>query len=107
MGSSPRPRPARLAIKLREVRTNLGLTQAEMFELLGDTGTRLRVGHIGEFETDRRVPTLQVVLAYARAAGVLMEILVDDDLDLPRKLNSRKLSETQTASKLPSRKAQS
>jgi transcriptional regulator with XRE-family HTH domain len=61
----------------------LGLTQAEMFERLGDTGTRLYVGHIDDYEKDRRVPTLQVVLAYARAAGVTMEEIVDDDLDLP------------------------
>ncbi len=83
MGTSRRPRPARLATKLRQIRMNLGLTQQQMFERLGDTGTPLRVGHVGEFETDRRVPTLQVALAYARAAGVSMEVIVDDKLDLP------------------------
>jgi transcriptional regulator with XRE-family HTH domain len=86
MGTSRRPRPARLAIKLREIRTKLGLTQAEMFERLGDTGTRLYVGHIDDYGKDRRVPTLQVVLAYARAARITMEVLVDDDIDLPKKL---------------------
>lgn len=89
MGTSRRPRPARLAAKLLEIRTKLGLTQAEMFERLGDTGTRLYVGHIDDYEKDRRVPTLQVVLAYARAAGVTMEMLVDDTLELPEKLLSR------------------
>jgi transcriptional regulator with XRE-family HTH domain len=86
MGTSRRPRPARLSAKLREIRTRLGLTQAEMFERLGDTGTRLYVGHIDDYEKDRRVPTLQVVLAYARAAGVKMEEIVDDELDLPKRL---------------------
>jgi transcriptional regulator with XRE-family HTH domain len=86
MGTSRRPRPARLAEKLREIRTKLGLTQAEMFERLGDTGTRLYVGHIDDYEKDRRVPTLQVVLAYARSAGITMEVIVDDALDLPKKL---------------------
>ena len=85
MGTSRRPRPARLAAKLREIRMRLGLTQAEMFERLGDTGTRLYVGHIDDYEKDRRVPTLQVVLAYAKAAGVTMEVIVDDKLDLPKK----------------------
>jgi transcriptional regulator with XRE-family HTH domain len=85
MGTSRRPRPARLAAKIREIRTKLGLTQAEMFERLGDTGTRLYVGHIDDYEKDRRVPTLQVVLAYARAAGVTMEEIVDDELDLPKR----------------------
>lgn len=89
MGSSPRPRPMRLAEKLTQIRLRLGLTQAEMFERLGDTGTRLRVGHVGEFETGNRVPTLQVVLAYARVAGIPMELIVDDDLDLPSRLPSK------------------
>ena len=62
MGTSRRPRPARLASKLQQIRARLGLTQAEMFERLGDTGTRLYVGHIDDYEKDRRVPTLQVVL---------------------------------------------
>ena len=86
MGTSRRPRPARLAAKLGEIRTKLGLRQAEMFERLGDTGARLYVGHIDDYEKDRRVPTLQVVLAYARAAGVSMEVIVDDDMDLPKRL---------------------
>jgi transcriptional regulator with XRE-family HTH domain len=86
MGTSRRPRPARLAAKLSEIRAKLGLTQAEMFERLGDTGTRLYVGHIDDYEKDRRVPTLQVVLAYARAAGITMEMLVDDAIDIPKKL---------------------
>ncbi len=88
MGTSRRPRPARLAEKLREIRMRLGLTQAEMFERLGDTGTRLYVGHIDDYEKDRRVPTLQVVLAYARAVGIPMELIVDDDLYLPERLSA-------------------
>jgi len=86
MGTSRRPRPARLAAKLQQIRGRLGLTQAEMFEQLGDTGTRLYVGHIDDYEKDRRVPTLQVVLAYARVAGISMEVIVDDALDLPSRI---------------------
>lgn len=89
MGTSRRPRPARLAEKLREIRTKLGLTQAEMFEQLGDTGTRLYVGHIDDYEKDRRVPTLQVVLAYARVARIPMELIVDDELNLPERIPPR------------------
>jgi transcriptional regulator with XRE-family HTH domain len=89
MGSGRRPRPARLAQKLAEIRERMGLTQREMFERLGDTGTRLYVGHIDDYEKDRRVPTLQVVLAYARAAGIPMELIVDDGLDLPHRLKGK------------------
>ena len=89
MGTSRRPRPARLAEKLLQIRTSLGVTQAELFDRLGDTGTRLYVGHIDDYEKDRRVPPLQVVLAYARVARVLMEMIVDDKLDLPDNLPPR------------------
>lgn len=88
MGRGTRPRPARLAAKLQQIRTSLGLSQAEMFKLLGDTGTRLHVRHIDDYEKDRRIPHLEVVLAYARAAGIPMELIVDDDLDLPKRLPS-------------------
>jgi transcriptional regulator with XRE-family HTH domain len=85
MGRAPRPRPARLANKLLQIRTSLGLSQTEMFERLGDTGTRLYARHIDDYEKDRRIPHLEVVLAYARAAGISMEAIVDDALDLPKK----------------------
>lgn len=86
MGRSRRPRPARLAQKLRQIRTALGLTQQEMFERLGDTRTRLYRGQIGLYETGQREPPMLVVLRYARVVGVPMELLVDDDLDLPNRL---------------------
>jgi transcriptional regulator with XRE-family HTH domain len=91
MGRQRRPRPRRLAVKLRQIRTNLGLTQEQMFEQLGDTGTSLHAGHIGEFETDRREPNLLVILAYARAmsmtgGGEFLEALLDDHMNLPDKL---------------------
>lgn len=83
MGRSRRPRPTRLAAKLRQIRTALGFTQQQMFERLGATKTPLYRGHIGEYETGTREPPMLVVLRYARVAGVPMEMLVDDDLDLP------------------------
>lgn len=82
MGRGPRPHPARLAAKLQQIRTAMGLSQAEMFERLGDTGTRLYARHIDDYEKNRRIPHLEVVLAYARAAGIPMEVIVDDKLDL-------------------------
>lgn len=91
MGRQRRPRPRRLAAKLRQIRTSLGLTQEQMFERLGDTATSLHAGHIGEFETDRREPNLLVILAYARTVsttggGEFLEALLDDRMDLPDKL---------------------
>jgi transcriptional regulator with XRE-family HTH domain len=86
MGRAHRPRPARLAAKLRQIRAALGLTQQLMFDRLGDAETSLYRGHVGEYETGNRVPPLPVLLQYARAAGVYVDVLIDDDLDLPERL---------------------
>ena len=91
MGRQRRARPRRLAAKLKQLRTTLGLTQEQMFERLGDTGSSLWPGHIGEFETDRREPNLLVILAYGRTmsttgGGEFLETLLDDELDLPDRL---------------------
>ena len=55
-------------------------------ELLEQHGAKIHVGYIGSYEVDERIPTLLVTLAYARAVGIPMEVLVDDELDLPKKL---------------------
>ncbi|MDQ3804674.1 MAG: helix-turn-helix domain-containing protein [Acidobacteriota bacterium] len=41
---------------------------------------------ISDYELDKSEPTLTVLLQYARAAGVPTEVLIDDELDLPKKL---------------------
>ena len=41
---------------------------------------------ISEYETDRREPSLFMLLAYARVAGVHLEDIVNDNLELPEKL---------------------
>src|ERR671921_830238 len=82
---NPRPKPMRLAEKLLEIRKGLGLSQTQMLERLG-LGDSMHYGRISEYEQDKREPTLMTLLAYARAASVHLEDLVDDELELPRKL---------------------
>jgi len=41
---------------------------------------------ISKYELDKNEPPLEILLQYARAAGVHMEDIVDDELDLPSKL---------------------
>ena len=82
---NPRPRPMRLAEKLLQIRNALGLSQTQMLERLG-LGDTMHYGRISEYEQDKREPSLITLLAYARAANVHLEDIVDDDLDLPRKL---------------------
>jgi len=82
---NPRPRPQRLAEKLLKIRIGLGLSQTQMLERLGFSEI-MHYGRISEYEQDKREPTLITLLAYARAASVHLEDIVDDNLELPRKL---------------------
>lgn len=95
----PRQKPLRLAKKLLRIRMALGLSQNEMIRRLGFEGELIQA-HISAYERQRenRIPPLGVVLQYARCAGVDMEVLVDDGLDLPDKLPAMPKS-TQNKSK--------
>jgi transcriptional regulator with XRE-family HTH domain len=82
MGRASRPKPIRLAEKLIEIRRKLGLSQNEMINRmrLADEVTR---EEISKFERGVRVPPLPVLLGYAQAAGVYVDALIDDDVNLP------------------------
>jgi DNA-binding XRE family transcriptional regulator len=82
---NPRPKPLRLAEKLLQIRKGLELSQTQMLARMGLEET-MHYGRISEYEQGKREPTLMTLLAYARAASVHLEDIVDDDLDLPRKL---------------------
>ncbi|MDX6694802.1 MAG: Helix-turn-helix domain [Blastocatellia bacterium] len=85
---NPRPKPERLAEKLRQIRLALGLSQTEMLKLLGfEEG--MKYARISEYEQGIREPSLLTLLAYSRVAGVHMEVLADDELDLPAKLPAK------------------
>jgi transcriptional regulator with XRE-family HTH domain len=85
MGRKARQKPKRLAEKLVQIRTALGHTQSEMIKRLGveDSVTQNTFTY---YESGSREPSLITLLAYSRIAGVHMEALVDDALDLPDKL---------------------
>lgn len=87
-----RPRPARLAEKLLQIRNALGLSQTDMLSRLG-VGDLVAYYSISKYELDKNEPPLEILLQYARAANVYMESLVDDELDLPDKLPSPTKSE--------------
>jgi transcriptional regulator with XRE-family HTH domain len=83
MARGARLKPARLAEKLIQVRTTLGLSQNELIRRLDVDLTQNR---ISEYETGKGEPPLPVLLRYARVAGICVERLIDDELDLPDKL---------------------
>lgn len=82
MGRAARQKPSRLAGKLVEIRRKLDLSQNEMIARMGLSGEITRE-EISSFERGIRVPPLPVLLRYARAAAVYMDVLVDDELDIP------------------------
>ena len=92
MGRGPRERPERLAEKLLAIRLMLGLSQTELLKRLG-AEERMAYHRISEFESGKGEPSLPVILQYARIANVYMEVLVDDELDLPDGLPSPTKSE--------------
>src|SRR5438045_2221516 len=85
MARGARVRPDRLPEKLLQIRQALGLSQSELLRRLG-LEDQMDYRRISEFERGTTEPQLSVLLQYARAAGVHMEDIVDDELDLPAKL---------------------
>ncbi|HLL16256.1 MAG TPA: helix-turn-helix transcriptional regulator [Pyrinomonadaceae bacterium] len=80
-----RPRPKRLAEKLLQIRNALGLSQTDLWRRLG-VEEEISQKLISKYELDQNEPPLKVLLQYARVAGVHMEDIVDDELDVPDKL---------------------
>lgn len=87
MGSSARPKPTRLAEKLLKIRSDLGLSQNEMLRYL-DLADELFRSTISKYELGTREPPLPVLLKYAQAAGVCVDVLIDDEVDILVKLPS-------------------
>jgi transcriptional regulator with XRE-family HTH domain len=83
-----RRRPKRLAEKLLQIRLTLGLSQTEMHRQLG-VEDDIPYTRISDYELDKGEPTLMILLQYARAAGVSMDVLADDEMDLPARLPKR------------------
>lgn len=86
MARGARLKPRRLAQKLVQLRAALGLSQND---LIRELEVELTQNRISEYETGKGEPPLPVLLRYARVAGVCVELLIDDDLDLPTKLPAK------------------
>lgn len=88
MGSRARPKPRRLAEKLLQIRLALDLSQDGMLARLELGESHFRSAVSG-YELGTREPPLPILLQYARLAGVCVDALIDDDLDLPAKLPAK------------------
>jgi transcriptional regulator with XRE-family HTH domain len=76
-------RPKRLGEKLGIIRKQLELSQNEMVRRLGLNG-KLTREEVSAYERGVREPSLPTLLRYADVARVWIDVLVDDDLDLPK-----------------------
>jgi transcriptional regulator with XRE-family HTH domain len=87
MGTA-RQKVDRLPEKLLQIRLAFGLSQSEMLRRLG-VEDMVVYNRISDYELGKREPPLKILLLYARVAGVTMEVLADDELDLPKRLPKR------------------
>lgn len=85
-----RKKPKRLAKKLLTIRQQLDLSQDGIIRRLG-LEQEIERDYVSKYERGILEPTLNVLLAYARAIsttgqGEFLETLIDDTQDLPVKL---------------------
>lgn len=81
MGIKRRKQPKHLGAKLKELRNRRDVSQAQMAALLNEPDP----GVISRYEHGEREPSLLTLLEYARLARISMEVLVDDNLTLPKR----------------------
>ena len=85
MSKIPRPKPKRLPEKLKQIRQSLNLSQNELLKRL-DMADGYNRSVISGYETETKEPPLPIILKYARLAEISTDVLIDDELDLPKKL---------------------
>lgn len=85
MGRAKRMRPARLGEKLLAIRRYFDCSLAEMSEKLSNEDFVVSRTAISQYELNHNEPSLPILLRYARLAGISMDVLADDKMDLPDK----------------------
>jgi transcriptional regulator with XRE-family HTH domain len=88
VGVRARRKQKKLPGKLRAIRKALDLTQPAVPEAFGIDW--LRQSNVSDYEQGRREPPLSVLLLYAEAANVCLEVLVSDEFDLPKEIPAKK-----------------
>jgi transcriptional regulator with XRE-family HTH domain len=88
MGVRGRRTQKKLARKLKKIRTALGLSQGELIKEL--RLRKLRNSNISMYEAGKREPPLYVLLKYAEAANVCLDVIVSDKHDLPGEIPSKR-----------------
>lgn len=90
MGRASRIKPKHLAEKLTTIRNKLGLTHEELIKKLDQPNVPLYRASISQYESGKIEPPLPVLLKYARLANIFVDVLIDDDVDLPEQIPAEK-----------------
>jgi transcriptional regulator with XRE-family HTH domain len=83
MGKASRVRPKRLPEKLTAIRKALELTHEDLITKLNCPHIPLYRASISQYESGKIEPPLPVLLRYARLANIYVDVLIDDEIDLP------------------------
>ncbi|HZS45836.1 MAG TPA: helix-turn-helix transcriptional regulator [Blastocatellia bacterium] len=89
MGRKQRERPEKLAEKLLTIRQALGFSQTQMWRALG-LEEKSSYHIISYFENGKQEPSILDLLRYARLAHISLEILADDEQELPVRITKKK-----------------
>jgi transcriptional regulator with XRE-family HTH domain len=76
-----RARPKNLAKKLLQIRLSLGVSQGALAKRLG-VQDLIHYTTISKYELEKKELPLTILLAYARLAGIPVEQIIDDELEL-------------------------
>jgi transcriptional regulator with XRE-family HTH domain len=105
MSDDPREKTRYLADKLFRIRAALGLSQTQLLRLL-DLTAYYHHTRISLWERGYREPPIKVLLRYARIAGISTDVLIDDELELPKKLSPGNRAKKKAAGKKAPRSRQ-
>ena len=81
MGQGTIKKPTKLSIKLLSIRNQLGFTQGELINALG-MESEVSQSQISAFERGTRIPSLLILLKYAKLAQISTDSLLDDEIEL-------------------------
>ena len=83
-----REKPKMLSQKLIKIRKSLKFSQTEMLKALGLEDNKFRSA-ISGYELGTKEPNLITILKYAKLVNISTDYLLDDELDLPKKIKSQ------------------
>lgn len=92
-------KPKKLAYKLRQIRFYLKFSQGDMVVAINPKEIAENRSKVSQYERGLRIPNVIELLNYSRLSGVTMEVLVDDDQFIPKKIGKAKDPDLQKSGK--------